>query len=342
MEERFNAASTTDSLADIAAALGEPVPEEKPVAAAPKAEVKADPVAADPDPNADPGDEPEPGGEEEPSPEPQKASAPQRRRGKPGAEERISQLTAENRKRLFNETILAEEKARLAEENAALKQRLESAAKPAAAAAEPAEAPKPTADPARPKQEDYENYEDFVEALTDYKVERRIAQERAASAAAAERYQREQEQAIFEDSLDQAAAVYEDFHDVLERGKDLPVTEPMKDAIKTSPLAGHLMYFLNRNADLCVKLARMRPSVAVKEIGKIESAIARASRPPAPKDAAPAEKTAETPQRQVSRAPAPPPSVRSGGGNTGLPKDLRQITTLADWEAAREAQGGGR
>ncbi len=345
----FNAASTTDSIEDIAAALGEPAPTETPADANPadkpadEAPKKADPPASTETP-ADPSlnDDDEEGDVATP-PADAKATdeQPAARRNKPRAADRINQLTAENRRREMRERELARENEEL---------RRQVAAKPAAAAEPKAEAAaEPTTkvvDPNLPKQENFESFDEFVEAMTDYKsnvaVAKALADRDAKANAEREQAERDREQRAFEASLDSAAATYPDYHQVLEAGGDLPVTVEMKDAIMTSPVAGHLMYFLNRNSDLCVKLSKMRPSVAVKEIGKIESAIARAfADDKKPSEGKPTEKPTEKPSaesRQASRAPQPPPSVRSGSTGSGLPKDLTQVTNFKDYEAIRAAQ----
>lgn len=331
-EEHFIAASTTDSTEDIQRALGiDPVP---------AADTPAETAEA-PDAPAPTGEADEPVVKEEASTEPQEPAEERRRRSnKATAQERINQLVLENRKRRADAELIQEE-------NEILKRRLEMRASAPAADAPAPEAPAKPAEPAdgKPVQDNFETYDAFMEALTDWKVSQRLAAKEAADREAAMERARQAYQQRFEQRLDEAAAVYPDFHEVIEAGQNLPVTAPMRDAITGSPVAGHLMYFLNRNAETCLKIAelsRYAPAEAIKEIGRIEAAIFKVGREQgktsAPESAEPARAGAPS-QRQVSKAPPPPPSVRSGNGtNAGVPRDPTKITNLKDWEAYMASQ----
>jgi len=113
----------------------------------------------------------------------------------------------------------------------------------------------PVAAAGRPAQDDFETYEQFQEALVDWKVNLRLtehdveARERIERASA----QRAQEAivAAHTSRIDAFRSEHDDFDAVIEQGRDLPMTRPMQDSVLNSDMGPAVMYHLCRFPEEC-------------------------------------------------------------------------------------------
>lgn len=115
-----------------------------------------------------------------------------------------------------------------------------------------------------------------------------------------------------------------DFYEVFHN--DLPVSQAMAEVIVQSDDGPALAYHLGKNPDVAAQLAKLPPTLAARELGRIEARIqfereqAKAAKPP------------------VSKAPAPPPRIESE--NAGISARTTDNTgdTLSDkeWFALEE------
>ena len=168
----------------------------------------------------------------------------------------------------------------------------------------------------RPVQDDFDTYEAYQDAIVEWKVGARLTQYEADQHARIERdqAQRAQEEIVATHTarIDTFRSVHEDFDAVIEQGKDLPVTPPMRDAVLNSDAGPALMYHLCSNPDECDRIANMHPMAAIKEMGKLEAQIEAASQT-GPSSSA----------RPVTQAP--PPIQPVGGGATTSTTPLDQL-----------------
>ena len=144
-----------------------------------------------------------------------------------------------------------------------------------------------------PKVGQFQDYESYIAALTDYKVEQRMqgmrqqteAQQRAMS-------QREQASQI-QQKLSNAAKKYADFNEVA-LADDVPISQPMAAAISRLKDSGEVAYFLGSNIEEARRISELDPVDQVWEIKELER---RLSAPPA-------------------LTKAPPPIVPTSGNST--------------------------
>ena len=245
------------------------------------------------------------------------ASKPKRRRRGRSYKDRASQLAREK----------ALEKSRADSLEAELNSiRSESSRRPSIPDQQPIETqdfgqapPKPTAaetTDGRPKQEDFETYEEYQDATVEWKVNQKISDYEADQRVRIEREQaqRAQEEIVATHTarIDTFRSEHEDFDAVVEQGKDLPVTPPMRDAVLNSDSGPALMYHLCSNPDECDRIANMHPMAAIKEMGKLEARI-EAARSTGPSSSA----------KPVTQAP--PPIKPVGGGATASTVSLDQL-----------------
>ncbi len=234
------------------------------------------------------------------------AAPKQEKKGKQTAEERISQLTAKLKEKDL-ELEAARERSRPVE------------TKPPVIQAE-AQSVK-----SRPKPDDvdkdgkakYATYEDFVEELSDWKTEQRIAKLES------DRQQATQRQ-LLEKEFAQASEVYPDFVDktkpiMTALLNDASLPEPFKAAVGTSDVFTHLLYALSaEQSQKLMDLARTNTISAIKKLGELEATVRielAKSKPVVAK-----ETSVEPPAKPQPRAPKPPTEV---GGRGTAPADTQ-------------------
>lgn len=188
----------------------------------------------------------------------------------------------------------------LAAQNRALEERLERLEKKDEPKPEKAE-PSSTDDP-KPRSEEFEFFDDFTEAMTDWKL-------RQKEKAEFERKSKEEAEAAkrkaaenWKTRVDAARERYEDYDEVLETAEDLDVPVDLETALLEA--GPEIIYHLAKNRDEAKRIADLPLRSALREIGKIEAKLADSSKEPPPK-----------PQpRKTSSAPKPAPSLSGPGG----------------------------
>lgn len=184
----------------------------------------------------------------------------------------------------------AKEKAqRLAEENEMLRRLLTQQQKPAEQ-----ESPKAPQADGKPLQENYETHAEWVEAVTDWKVDQRLREREA-------KVEAEKRQTTWQTKAEAARAKYQDFDDALESAP--APSRPVAEVLAESPVGAELAYHLANHPDDYQRINRMSPVAAARELGLLEARLAtpksaaapvaaasRAPKPPSPVSAAPAAK----------------------------------------------------
>lgn len=137
--------------------------------------------------------------------------------------------------------------------------------------------------PDKPTRETFASDDDFYEALTDWKLDRREekkTQESKEKAAV---------QPLFE-ARQKFAETVDDYHEVMRAATNIPVSQNMLPYLNDPEIGPELGYFLATNPDEAKTLAKLGPVILAKTIVELQSRFKPAS-----------EKTAT-----VSKAPPPP------------------------------------
>lgn len=259
---------------------------------------EAEPVEPAKDPSAATSEETKAKSEPESDPD-DKGEAEPKKKG--GFQRRIDKLTQRNR----------ELEAKLAE----------------VSAGKPTETPAAEkAETAKPKVEDFQSYDDYVEALADYKLEQRekARQEKAAADArkVAEdkaRSEHATRMEAWESRQDDAREKYADYDDVLE-GVEIPNNPAFQYAVLTHENGAELAYSLASNPDELKRIGAITDPIALgRELGKYEAKLA-----------APTEKKPKT-----SKAPAP---ITPVGHGKSVPSLDDPDIPFDQWEKLRRSQ----
>lgn len=194
------------------------------------------------------------------------------------------------------------------------------------AASKPAEEQKA---PVEPKAEDFATVQEYVDALADFKVEKKWAKKQADDAAAAVQRQIDAQNELMRARVEKAKADIPDYEEVIQAADgNLIIPAYAAAALIESELGPQLGYYLCKpeNEKEAKKIFAMTPAKALLELGKIELKLAKAEKPePPPKPP------------ETTRAPAPIAAV-SKDGSAPIVTDLSKPMTFAEYRAQREAQ----
>jgi hypothetical protein len=181
----------------------------------------------------------------------------------------------------------------------------------------PTEPEKPTG---KPVLESFESYEDYTEALTDWKVDQKLTQveQRRQAETAAETAAREQ--AEFNSRVQKTAAKAPE---VLELVNDatLPVSAAMASVIKTVENGPDVLIYLGSNREEAARIAQLPAHLAAYEMGRLSTAL--------------------TPVEKPKRNQPPAPITPLGGGSAAsVEPEAMTDAQFNTWRRAQIAQRG--
>lgn len=136
--------------------------------------------------------------------------------------------------------------------------------------------------PAKPTPDQFQDYGEYIEALTDWKTEQKVNQ--SLSAREAEREAAQKQQAVaktWEERQAAARSTLPDYDQVL-GGADVQVVRHVADVLLESDQGPALAYHLAKHPEIVQRLNGLSPVAAAREIGRLEAGLsAQASPAPA-------------------------------------------------------------
>lgn len=227
--------------------------------------------------------------EETPAAAAEKAEAkPAEESGTPETKEPAEAVSANVQKRI-DKAVKAQ---REAERKAAdLEQRLQAQdstpAKKEVAATQPAETGKPQI-------EKFQTYEEYTEALTDWKLDQREAKRAQADAAKVQQTAFDAKVSAYKDRETALRAKHADYDEKIDGVviPDTPARAKFHETLLESEAGPDLAYFLASNPEEIKRIASLSPNRAVVELGKLEASLSEAEA--APKSAEPLPKPPAT------------------------------------------------
>jgi len=189
----------------------------------------------------------------------------------------------------------------------------------------------------KPKVEEFDSYNDYVEALTDWKADRKaeairedIRNERAAERGS------EQAKSVFEKSAADARKALPDFDEVMKGARAVKISDGVAAALRESDRQAELAYQLVKDPSIADRLSSLSPARAAMEIARMEAALEPVSAEPDPE-----EKQADEPAkpvlpvRKTTSAPAP---IKPLGKGASTQTDLSKLG-MDDYVKRRADQG---
>lgn len=174
-----------------------------------------------------------------------------------------------------------------------------------------------------PAPEQFSDMFEYAKALTDYKVDQRMAEERLKQQTSKLQAEREKVLDTWSQRVVEAKKEMPDFEDMV-GSADVVVSNEVRDAIFESDVGPRILYHLAENPDIAEKLQGMTLTRALATIGKLEAQF-------------------EAPQTKPavvkSKAPAPinPIKASANGPITDLDSNRQFHGNYQAWKAARLA-----
>lgn len=171
-----------------------------------------------------------------------------------------------------------------------------------------------------PKLEQFKTAQEYIDALTDWKVEQKIAQQTV-------RQQEMQVATTFQERVAKARETHSDI-DVIFKSPDEGgpwIDKAASEAIKESDIGPQIAYYLAKHPEEAIRIFDLSPIAQAKEIGKIEVKLSQ--NPPTVK------KTSSAPE------PIKPVGTRSSSSKFS-PSDPRSVSQMSpsEWIEARNRE----
>lgn len=122
---------------------------------------------------------------------------------------------------------------------------------------------------AKPTSDQFDDYDAYIEALTDWKVEEKTRDVAVKATHNAETLHR---QASWDDRQVAAMAILTDYNDVV-GSSEVQIADHVKDAVMESERGPELAYHMARNPALAEQLNKMSPARAALELGRMEASL---------------------------------------------------------------------
>lgn len=165
----------------------------------------------------------------------------------------------------------------------------------------------------RPQVEQFTSYEDYLEALSDYKVNEKLAVVQQEQTAAQQRQRLLEQQRIVHEKGDSIA---DDFVEVV-YNPELLISQEVAELAFDSEKGAEILYYLGKNPSESERISRLSPVAAAREIGRLEASLSM----PSPK----------------LTTSAPPPIKSISGGGEPPQKDQEKMTP-DEWRDWRNEQ----
>ncbi len=189
------------------------------------------------------------------------------------------------------------------------------------------------AKPAKPTPDKFTDYNEYVEALADYKAGEKVETTLKARDTEAEaRAKAEAFAKSWTERVSEAKTKHADYEQVVSTS-DVEVKDHVKDALNDSDVGPQLIYHLAKNPEVAEALNKMTPLGAAREIGRIEAKLATAPEAEAAETSEPAEEP--PPVRKTSAAP--PPAKPLTAARATAPN--LEKASMDDYVKARKTQG---
>lgn len=180
---------------------------------------------------------------------------------------------------------------------------------------------------AKPTPDQFDDYGDYIEALTEWKAEDKIAKalaEREAKAAAQE--QAKTRATTWEQRQAAARAALPDY-DAVVGASDAPVAVHVAEALQESEHGPALAYHLAKHPDVLDRLNGMSPRQADREIGRLEERLSARADVTAGGDAS------DAPAVRTTQAPKPASAMSSQGRSTAQDPSRMTPEEYVQWRS---------
>jgi hypothetical protein len=200
---------------------------------------------------------------------------------------------------------------------------------------------------AKPDRQNFGTETEYVEALTDWKVDQALAKHAAEQAKQAQERAFAEMEATAKQRIADAIKLVPDFADVT-GAADQVIPPAVAGYMQESEMFAELGYHLAKHPELVVSLAKLKPALQLVQIGKIESTLQPFSKEKTKDGATPSSKavtealqasetTGLTPSKARNMAPVIQPLSTVGAAVEKDPEDMNIRETISDWQKRNNA-----
>jgi hypothetical protein len=165
----------------------------------------------------------------------------------------------------------------------------------------------------RPKADDFDKHEDYVEALTDWKVDQKTKEQERQRREQEVKSHHEKQMSDHRSRLKEFVKAHSDFEDVVSDVDDIRISPTVQQVILESDSGPALMYELAKNRDEYERINGLSPIAAARALGRIEAKVNSAS-------------SAETTQSAAKPKPKPKPIEPVGSNQSASTKSPDEMT----------------
>jgi len=193
---------------------------------------------------------------------------------------------------------------------------------------------------AKPNQDNYKTFDEYLEALTDWKVEQKLRADAEAAEREAEVEQAKESWETYEGRINAAREKYDDYDETvdiktpwnLEHPSKLEIasSEAFRVAVVEDENAAEILYHYGKHPDELMALGALSPAQVVKAIARLSDKLG----PVVEAKEETEEKPEEKPEKIVSKAAPPIRPVGTGSTKSTIPLDKM---SMADYNKARDA-----
>lgn len=177
----------------------------------------------------------------------------------------------------------------------------------------------PTQSEAAPKPEQFQSYEEYLEAKAEWRAEQKVSEvlrkQQESTKAQTAQAEHAKLQKSWEERVEAASDAYDDFEEVA-LNPGVPISDAMMQSIVRSEKGADVAYYLGKNIAEASRIAQMDPISAAIRIGEIAATLARP---------------------QAKKTTNAPPPINPVGARASVSKDPDKMST-AEWLAWRNEQ----
>jgi len=174
-------------------------------------------------------------------------------------------------------------------------------------------APQKAAQEGKPTLDQFESYDEFTDALTDWKIDQREAQRDQKAKEESSNKQRNDIQKSYADKSDKFRESTPDYDDVIAEIADVELTQAFATSVLESDQSAELTYYFGKNPDELDRLNSENQRFVDREMGKLEA------------------KLSSTPKTVPKQSTAPAPITPLGASKSTVVPDVTKMTD-AEWD----------
>lgn len=177
----------------------------------------------------------------------------------------------------------------------------------------------------KPKAEHFESHEEYVDALTDWKIEQKEKDREVKLQHLKLKSEYENRVQTFQSKVAEFSIINNDFQEVVSEVDDIPLSLEIQEAILSSDFGPNIMYELAKNREELQRISRLSGISAAREIGKIEAQFNRDN-----------SKSNSVQDRKITKAP--PPIIPVGSKNSARIEKSPDEMSFQEYKKWRETK----